>query len=59
MPYIPGVVQRWKTRLQRNCATLFTLGGVKDDNTAEVSQLHAKIGELLVERDFLKKALKM
>jgi transposase len=54
-----GMIHKWKAVLQQNCAAIFSGGGVKDVNVAEVSQLHAKIGELLVERDFLKKALKM
>lgn len=54
-----SMIQKWKARLQQNGASIFDGGKVNSSNETEVSQLHAKIGELLVERDFLKKALKM
>ena len=54
-----SIIQRWKSTLQQNSAAVFAKGAVKVSNGPDVSQLHAKIGELLVERDFLKKALKI
>lgn len=54
-----SVIQRWKSTVQQNCVELFSNGSRKSSNEADVEQLHAKIGELVVERDFLKKVLKI
>jgi len=53
-----SVIVKWKSALIKNAASAFDQkkSNVKDDNTLS---LNAKIGELLMERDFLKKTLKM
>ena len=49
----------WKRQLLENAAGLFeTAANKRHDNEEEVKELHAKIGELLLERDFLAKSLK-
>ena len=51
-------IQRWKNDLIESAADVF--GGNKQerkDTEAEIDKLHAKIGELTMERDFLSKAL--
>lgn len=51
-------VQRWKSDLIAGAADVF--GGNKrelKDNAKETQKLHAKIGQLIMERDFLSKAL--
>lgn len=54
----PTQISQWKRQAVEQMATLFGGGavtGVKEQE-AEVEKLHAKIGQLLVERDFLAKA---
>ena len=55
-----SIIVKWKTALTKNAASAFD-GGNKSviNQSNEVTNLHSKIGELLVERDFLKKTLKM
>jgi transposase-like protein len=54
-----SMIHKWKSALQQNAIQIFSGPTVKSDDEQKVSHLHSKIGELLVERDFLKKALKM
>ncbi len=53
-PYIGG----WKRQAMKGLAGLFDAGepAAKTVSEADVEKLHAKIGQLLVERDFLAKA---
>jgi transposase-like protein len=54
----PNQITEWKNRLQEGAAGVF--GEAKDDPAApkvDVTVLHAKIGELTLENDFLEKAL--
>ena len=52
-------VRAWKEQLLAGAVELFASGGeVQRDQEDVVKDLHAKIGELTVERDFLSKALK-
>jgi len=52
-------VSAWKRQLLDNAADVFQSGGDKRrDEDALVKELHAKIGELTVERDFLARVLK-
>ncbi len=48
----------WKRQAVEGMASLFAGGdqAVKASSEAEIEKLHAKIGQLLVERDFLAKA---
>ena len=53
------LVATWKKAAIAGMAATFTLKGASPDagaSAAEVSRLHAKIGQLVVERDFLAKA---
>ena len=55
-----SVIGRWKRQLLENGATVFQEAEVSNGhvkNQAEIDQLHAKIGELVMERDYLKKVL--
>lgn len=55
----PNQIQDWKKRLTSEAERLFEHGNAHADNDSEekVEGLHAKIGELTMERDFLAKAL--
>ena len=54
----PTVIGGWKRQAMEGLAGLFDAGepAVKMVSEADVEKLHAKIGQLLVERDFLAKA---
>lgn len=54
----PNMITNWKRQAIENMATVFS-GGVERSNKAgddQIRDLHAKIGQLTVERDFLAKA---
>jgi transposase len=59
----PSMVHKWKKELQDNGANLFE--GVKkkhnsrqaeQENDMKISKLYEKVGQLTIERDFLKKS---
>ena len=51
-------ITSWKTQLLENAAGIFGAGAVESATDRErIRELHAKIGELTVERDFLDNAL--
>ena len=54
----PTQISQWKRQAVEQMATLFGGGAVTavKAQEAEVEKLHAKIGQLLVERNFLAKA---
>lgn len=54
----PNLIGQWKRQAIEQMATLFGGGRAEavKEKEAEVEKLHAKIGQLLVERDFLAKA---
>lgn len=54
----PNLISQWKRLAIDQMASLFGGGGAEavKEKEAEVEKLHAKIGQLLVERDFLAKA---
>ncbi len=51
----PTQIGTWKRAAIENMAAAFTRRGAAPEqvNTAEVDKLHSKIGQLVVERDFL------
>jgi transposase len=54
----PNQIQDWKKRLLANAGQLFENGTRRGkDPEAEIKELHAKIGELTMERDFLSEKL--
>ena len=56
----PNQVSTWKQRAVEGMKEVFANGAerARGDHEGEVRDLHAKIGELTVERDFLAKGLK-
>ena len=56
----PNQVGTWKRQAMDGLGEVFSNGAEKArrDVEAEVHELHAKIGQLTVERDFLSKGLK-
>jgi len=54
----PNQIMEWKKRLLEGAERLFENGSsMHEDGEGKVKALHAKLGELLMERDFLSKAL--
>jgi len=56
----PNQVSTWKRQAMDGLGEVFSNGaeGARGEHEAEVRTLHAKIGELTVERDFLARGLK-
>ena len=56
----PNQVSTWKRQAVEGLGAVFSNGAERAgrDHDAEVRDLHAKIGELTVERDFLARGLK-
>jgi len=56
----PTMIHQWKKALLDGAAEIFQRGraGVEAD-AAQLKNLHAKIGELTVERDFLEQGLRL
>ena len=56
----PNQVSTWKRQAVDGLGAVFSNGAERTgrDHEAEVHELHAKIGELMVERDFLAAGLK-
>jgi transposase len=54
----PTQIGTWKRAAIKNMATAFSKrgGDVGATNEVEIDKLHSKIGQLVVERDFLKRA---
>lgn len=50
-------ITAWKRQLLDNAATTFESSKHSSDGEAKISELYAKIGELMVERDFLDRGL--
>ena len=55
----PNQITKWKKQLLNSAREVFENGSSKStsDDSATVKELHAKIGKLTVEMDFLSKAL--
>ena len=52
-------IQKWKAQLQKEGISIFSDKRGKSSRSPDktISQLHEKIGELMVERDFLERVL--
>ena len=54
----PNQIQSWKKQLTESAEEAFTRGrGAPDERDEKIKALHAKIGELSMEKDFLSKAI--
>ena len=55
----PNMISNWKRRLTQDAADLFARGhsDAETASEAQIKDLHAKIGQLTIEKDFLKKGL--
>jgi transposase-like protein len=55
----PNQITNWKKQLLNSAQAVFENGSSNStsDNSATIKELHAKIGKLTVENDFLSKAL--
>jgi transposase len=57
----PTLIHQWKKALLEGAADIFQRGRVQgepDADAAQIKDLHARIGELTVERDFLEQGLR-
>ena len=54
----PNMIAKWKRQAQEHLPELFSKKGSRNkaSSEAELKELHAKIGQLTVENDFLSKA---
>lgn len=54
----PNMIAQWKRKAQQSLPELFSKKADRSEaaRDAELKELHAKIGQLTVERDFLAKA---
>ena len=50
-------ITEWKRQLQERAADVFGAGNDKPDDGPDLKSLHAKIGQLTLENDFLEGAL--
>ena len=57
----PTMIHQWKKALLDGAADIFQRGRrhAEPEDAAQVKELHAKIGELTVERDFLERGLRL
>ena len=55
----PNQITNWKKQLVENAEEIFGRGSLsgQSDQEFQIKELHAKIGELSMEKDFLSKAL--
>ena len=53
----PNQITDWKKQLQERVAEVFETGQTSAEPPVDVKVLHAKIGQLILENDFLESAL--
>jgi transposase len=51
----PNMITKWKHEFLENSAKVFEKGS-ESENSVDVEKLYSKIGQLEIEKDFLKKA---
>jgi transposase-like protein len=49
----PNVIGGWRKQLLENSASVFEVGGAKEEAAVDTNELYRKIGQLEMERDFL------
>lgn len=55
----PVQVSQWKKDLLENLSSVFTVQKKNSEPTKKIDELYRQIGEITVERDWLKKKLKV
>ena len=53
----PNQITQWKSQLLEQAASVFNGGRSRTEEPVDLKALHAKIGELTLENDFLESAL--
>ena len=53
----PNQITQWKKQLLEQLPSVFEQGGATKEPSVDIKSLHAKIGELTLENDFLESAL--
>jgi transposase-like protein len=53
----PNQITQWKTQLLEQASTVFDQGSASKEPSVDLKTLHAKIGQLTLENDFLEGAL--
>ena len=53
----PNQITQWKTQLLDRMSVVFEGSGKSDPSPVDIKTLHAKIGQLTLENDFLESAL--
>ena len=53
----PNQIVQWKQQLLENATEVFSTGAEKSARQPDLKELHAKIGQLALENDFLEGAL--
>ncbi len=53
----PNQITQWKNQLLEQLPSVFEQGGKSQEASVDIKTLHAKIGELTLENDFLESAL--
>ena len=53
----PNQITQWKSQLLEQAASVFNGGRSRTEEPVDLKPLHAKIGELTLENDFLESAL--
>ena len=53
----PNQITQWKTQLLERASTVFDQGATSKEPSVDIKTLHAKIGQLTLENDFLEGAL--
>ena len=54
----PNIISKWKKEFLENSAYVFDLQSKEEEKEIDIDKLYAKIGQLEIENDFLKKNLR-